>query len=68
MWRGATHKDALALALISAMWIAAIGGGAARANAETLVNFDNLAPNEAVTDQYEAQGLKLGFAQDFGQV
>jgi PKD repeat protein len=34
---------------------------------ETVVNFDGLAVGETVTNQYEAQGLKLGHAADFGQ-
>jgi PKD repeat protein len=39
----------------------------AEARAETVANFDELAVNTPVTNQYEARGLKLGFAKDFGQ-
>jgi hypothetical protein len=35
--------------------------------AETVVNFDGLAAGTAVSNQYEAQGLKLGKATEFGQ-
>jgi PKD repeat protein len=44
-----------------------LGGSVAEAGAETVVNFDNLAAGAVVTNQYEAQGLKLGSATDFGQ-
>ncbi len=40
--------------------------GVARADAETVVNFDGLEAGKAVTTQYEAQGLKLGSAKDVG--
>lgn len=35
--------------------------------AETVVSFDGLAAGELVKAQYEAQGLKLGFATELGQ-
>lgn len=46
-----------------------LGAGIASASAETVVGFDPPAVNagETVTGQYEAQGLKLGHASDFGQ-
>ena len=43
-----------------------LGGNVAEASAETAVNFDNLSTGAVVTNQYEAQGLKLGFAQALG--
>jgi PKD repeat protein len=39
----------------------------ARAAGETTIGFDNLAVGTLVTSQYEAQGLKLGKAGEFGQ-
>jgi PKD repeat protein len=44
-----------------------LGGGVAEARAETVANFDELAANALVTNQYEARGLKLGFAQELGE-
>ncbi len=44
-----------------------LGGGVAEARAETVANFDELATNALVTNQYEARGLKLGFAQELGE-
>ncbi len=44
------------------------GASATRAAAaETVFNFDTLTETTLVTTQYEGQGLKLGFAGEFGQ-
>jgi PKD repeat protein len=63
------RRTALIVALAAAILTVAglLGGGAAEARAETVVNFDGLPPGTIVTNQYEAQGLKLGHATDFGQ-
>jgi PKD repeat protein len=54
----------VSLILLFAMWL---GSGTAAASAETVVNFDEIEVGKQVTNQYEAQGLKLGFAQEVGE-
>jgi PKD repeat protein len=53
----------VSLILLFAVWL---GSGAAAASAETVVNFDEIEVGKQVTNQYEAQGLKLGFAKELG--
>jgi len=62
------RRAALVFWLASTLLAVAVllGGGVADARAETLINFDNLSAGEVVTNQYEAQGLKLGFAKELG--
>ncbi len=60
------RRFALTVTAIGAMSLAAAGTVAARADAETVVNFDGLSAGELVTNQYETQGLKLGFASEVG--
>ncbi|HEY2537249.1 MAG TPA: PKD domain-containing protein [Solirubrobacteraceae bacterium] len=55
------------MAAICAISLAAVGTVAARADAETVVNFDGLSAGELVTNQYEARGLRLGTAAELGQ-
>ena len=52
-------------AIVSVLAIA-VGAAPAQA-AETTIGFDELAVGTPVTNQYEAQGLKLGKAGEFGQ-
>ncbi len=69
-WRSvAVRRGALVVALICVVWGVTFGAGAARASAETVVGFDPPSVNagEPVTTQYEAQGLRLGSAAEFGQ-
>ena len=67
-WRSvALRRGALVVGLLCAVWGVALGVGAARASAETIVGFDNLSASEPVTNQYEAQGLRLGSAAEFSQ-
>ncbi len=67
-WRmAAVRRSALVVALICLMCGVAFGAGAARASAETVVNFDELSAGVQVTSQYEAQGLRLGSAAEFAQ-
>jgi PKD domain len=58
---------ALATLLTASILLAGALGPAGAAAAETVVTFDTLKAEEPVTSQYEAQGLKLGFAKEFGQ-
>jgi len=60
---------ALACILACTAWVAggALSVSTAEASTETVVGFDNLTAGTTVTNQYEAQGLKLGRASDFGQ-
>jgi PKD repeat protein len=52
------------LCLLVAIGLAKASGASA---AETVVDFDTLTAGETVTNQYEAEGLKLGFAGEFGE-
>jgi PKD repeat protein len=52
--------------VMCALSIAMFGMDVARADAETVVNFDGLEAGKTVTTQYEAQGLKLGLAKEVG--
>jgi len=54
---------ALALAVASAI---SLGTTSAASAAETTIGFDNLTPGTVVTNQYEAEGLKLGHAAEVG--
>ena len=62
----ALRRGALTAGVVCVTWIAAFGAGAARAGAETVVNFDDLTVNTTVTNQYAPQGLRLGSAQELG--
>jgi PKD domain len=66
--RSRIRRAAPVFALVSAVLTIAglLGGGVAEASAETIANFDNLSAHETVTNQYEARGLKLGFAKELG--
>lgn len=57
-----TASAALACAVLATMLFAS----PARAS-ETVIGFDDLSAGMLVANQYEAQGLKLGHAADFGQ-
>jgi PKD repeat protein len=62
--RIAIAAGALVVLLLLTAWAARPGAALA---AETVVSFDTLTAGERVSTQYEAQGLKLGFAGEFGQ-
>jgi len=62
--RSLASKAALAVLLALG---ALLGAASSASAAETVVSFDSLKAGEIVTTQYEAQGLKLGFAEEFGQ-
>ena len=63
---GRLRRLVLAATAMCAMSITTAGVAAARVDAETVVNFDGLEAGQAVTNQYEAQGLKLGTATEVG--
>jgi PKD repeat protein len=50
---------------LAALWM--LPGPALAQASTTVIGFDNLTPGEEVKTQYEAQGLKLGKAEEFGQ-
>jgi PKD repeat protein len=66
--RSRIRRAAPVFALVSAVLTIAglLGGGVAEARAETIANFDELTTNTPVTNQYEARGLRLGFAKELG--
>lgn len=64
---GGRIRDALAL-LIGVMAMGGLVGVASAAAGTTTIGFDNLTAGEVVKAQYEAQGLKLGMAEEVGQV
>jgi len=67
--RGALRRAApLCLVLLALLAISGLGASGVAFGAETEVGFDNLAAEAIVTNQYEAQGLKLGKATEFGQI
>jgi PKD repeat protein len=63
IWRA---FGAVGLLVCVATVLALVTAGGAFA-AETIVSFDTLTAGVEVTNQYEAEGLKLGFAGEFGQ-
>src|SRR5271166_2418670 len=62
--RALNRTGLVALALAA---VAVFASPSSALASETVVSFDTLKGGEVVTNQYEAQGLRLGFAQDFGQ-
>ncbi len=64
-----TVRPVACVAIVVLCLVAAVG--LARASdasaAETVVDFDTLTAGASVTNQYEAQGLELGFAGEFGR-
>ena len=52
----------LAMSLVSALLLPAA------ARADTTIGFDDLAVGTTVTNQYAAQGLRLGSSGDFGEL
>jgi PKD repeat protein len=63
------HAVLMSVMLAAALALAGVLATAAVASAaETVIDFDTLSAGEIVTNQYEAQGLKLGHAADFGQL
>lgn len=60
------RRAALGLASTLLAVAALLGAGVARAQAETVVNFDGIPAGTLLTNQYEAQGVRLGSAKEVG--
>ena len=64
-WQPSGSRIGVALASILLALTLALASASAASAAETVIGFDNLAVGTLVTNQYEAQGLKLGFSGEF---